>query len=144
MGKNTHVGIERGNPHWPNEKRELLQENIYIISNDAIDFDNLPNLPRIYYKTDPAHSMLIDNWWKSVFPDPPLFRMKVDNMEIAKRMTQNGLGYSIVSGKLKNTEGVPLIWTTWLLFLKESLKLTSVKAFVEFITHHYSQRNLTK
>ena len=151
--QDVHIGIIRGDHHWPNQKLELKKEHIYIISKDPFEFNNLPSMPRIFYKTDPALNMVIDNWWKSYFEEPPLYTMEVDNMEIAKKMTQNGLGYSIVPGitfeandrlnkmVLMDEKKEPITWTTWLIYLKETLKINAVREFINFITLYYNNRN---
>ncbi|MGO4890001.1 LysR family transcriptional regulator [Anaerobacillus sp. MEB173] len=145
----THIGIVRGNHHWSDQKIILDEEKVCAISNNKINIELLPEIPRIDYNTDPALIMLIDNWWKENFSKPPKVMMMVDNMEIAKRMAANGLGYTIVpdivleandnffSYNLKDPNGQDLKWITWVLFRKEYLNLSTVKEFVKFIKSNY-------
>ncbi|WP_201004007.1 LysR family transcriptional regulator [Paenibacillus glycanilyticus] len=143
----VHIGIVRGDHHWSEEKKVLEQEEICIISDKKIiDLNQLPQLPRINYKTDPALNMIIDTWWKGHFNKPPDVSMMVENMEIAKRMVMNGLGYAIVPSivfekgeqlnciHLLDKKDNPILWTTWMLYRKEFLELSTVKAFVSFIS----------
>ncbi|WP_248930756.1 substrate-binding domain-containing protein [Paenibacillus hamazuiensis] len=127
----------------------LCKEPILVISNDKIDLSDLPSLPRIDYQPDPALIMLIDNWWKAKFPTPPRVSMKVDHMEIAKKMVASGLGYSILPGivledhdrfhtiHLMTRDGEPLMWPTWLLYRKQFLQISMVRAFVKFMTESF-------
>ncbi|MBO1511494.1 LysR family transcriptional regulator [Metabacillus bambusae] len=149
--QDSHIGIVRGNHHWPYEKKIITEENICVISNKEIDIKDLPTMRRICYNTDPALNMVIDNWWKDNFSTPPLVTMNVDNMEIAKRMASNDLGYSIVPSiiledhdklfriNLTNDKGEYIKWTTWILYRKEFLSLSMVKEFVDFITNYFDE-----
>ncbi|MEN1969571.1 LysR family transcriptional regulator [Lentibacillus sp. N15] len=144
-----HVGIVRGDHHWSGEKHILTKENISIISEHPIDVNQLPKLSRIDYQTDPTLIMAIDNWWKDSFSEPPKITMKVDNMEIAKRMITAGLGYTIVPNivleendqfytyDLKDEENQPIKWTTWILYRKEALNLSAVSEFAKFVKKYY-------
>lgn len=144
-----HIGIVRGNHHWSDEKIIVSEESIYLISNQKLNLDNLPIIPRINYETDSALTMLFDNWWRDNYSKPPKVSMMVDNMEIAKKMVSAGLGYTIVPGivlkdeeyhfvhELKNKQNQNLKWITWVLFRKEYLELSTVKAFVEFLKNNY-------
>ncbi|WP_345740839.1 LysR substrate-binding domain-containing protein [Metabacillus endolithicus] len=149
--QDSHIGIVRGDHHWPYEKEIISEENICIISNSEIDIKDLPTMRRICYNTDPALNMVIDNWWKDNYSTPPLVTMNVDNMEIAKRMATNDLGYSIVPSiileehdklfkmNLTNHNGENIKWTTWILYRKEFLTLSMVKEFVDFITDYFDE-----
>ncbi|MFD0587188.1 LysR family transcriptional regulator [Paenibacillus sp. GCM10027627] len=150
--QDVHIGIVRGDHHWPEEKIVLEQENICILANREIDLDDLPSLPRILYQTDPALIMTIDTWWKERYGKPPTIFMSVDNMEIAKRMIMNGLGYAIVpnilieegdelySQRLIDRSGKPVLWTTWMFYRKAFLELSAVRSFVRFLNQE-SKRN---
>lgn len=142
-----HLGIIRGNHHWSDEKHELFKESITIISLKEIDLQTLAKQNRITYQTDPALNMHIDNWWRDNYKFPPKILMSVDNMEIAKKMVINGLGYAIVPKIIlndredqqlkqfdlcdKNNE--PLLWITSLLYKKDTLNLSFVRDFIKFI-----------
>ncbi|MCY8277822.1 LysR substrate-binding domain-containing protein, partial [Bacillus inaquosorum] len=65
-----------------------------------------------------------------------------DNMEVAKKLVMKGIGYAIVPSTvledrdslhtivLKDKEGNPLMWRTWMLYLKDNLNLSMVNEFV--------------
>ncbi|MEH7492100.1 LysR family transcriptional regulator [Neobacillus niacini] len=147
--QDAHIGIVRGDHHWPNEKAIISEEYLCVVSNEEIDVNDLPNLKRIGYNTDPSLNMVIDNWWRDHFKSPPKFTMQVDNMEIAKRMANSGLGYSIVPSIileehdhlhkiiLTSSTGKPILWTTWILYREEFLQLGMVKKFVEFLKEYH-------
>ncbi len=145
----AHLGIVRGEHSWPGEAVTLTQENIAILSSEKINLKDLPSMRRISYKTDPTLEMVIDNWWKDNFSTPPISNMNVDNVEIAKRMVFNGLGYCIAPSIvleendklhkifLNDTTGSPIIWNTRILYQEELLELDMVNEFVTFIQEYH-------
>ncbi|MGE7906810.1 LysR family transcriptional regulator [Peribacillus sp. NPDC094092] len=147
--QDAHIGIVRGEHNWPSNNITFSEENITILSSQEIDLTELPAMRRISYKTDPTLEMVIDNWWKDNFSTPPISNMNVDNVEIAKRMVLNGLGYciapSIVLEKndklhkisLNDANGSPIVWKTRILYREELLELGMVKEFVHFIQEYH-------
>ena len=147
--QDAHIGIVRGEHNWPSNNITFSEENITILSSQEIDLADLPSMRRISYKTDPTLEMVIDNWWKDNFSKPPISNMNVDNVEIAKRMVLNGLGYciapSIVLEKndrlhkifLSDSTGSPIEWKTRILYREELLELGMVKEFVHFIQEYH-------
>lgn len=145
----AHIGIVRGNHSSSSKVVTITDENIAILSSKEIDLKDLPSLRRISYKTDSTLEMVIDNWWKANFSTPPISNMNVDNVEIAKRMVLNELGYciapSIVLEKndqlqkifLNDSTGMPITWETRILYREELLKLSMVREFVQFIQRYY-------
>lgn len=153
--QDAHIGIVRGEHSWPGEQILITEENITILSTQEIDLKNLPSMRRIRYKTDPTLEMVINNWWKENFSTPPLSTMNVDNVEIAKRMALNGLGYCIAPGIalekndslnkmfLFNANGSPILWKTRILFREELLELAMVREFVNFIQEYHRNSSET-
>lgn len=152
--QDAHIGIVRGDHSWPGKKVTITEENIAILSSQEIDLTELPTMRRISYKTDPTLEMVIDNWWKDNFSTPPISNMNVDNVEIAKRMVLNGLGYCIAPGivlekndklhkiLLNDTNNSPFVWKTRILYREELLELAMVREFVHFIQEYH--RNYSK
>ncbi|MFP3728997.1 LysR family transcriptional regulator [Priestia filamentosa] len=147
--QDSHIGIVRGEHSWPGKVVTLMQENIAILSSKKVNLEDLPSMRRISYKTDPTLEMVIDNWWKDNFSTPPISHMNVDNVEIAKRMVFNGLGYCIAPSivledndelykiPLKDSKESPIIWNTRILYREELLELEMVKEFVHFIQEYH-------
>lgn len=141
----SHIGFIRGDYNWPDEKYLLFEEDLCIVSKDEINLDNLPNLPRIDYRTDQLYKQLTENWWTEHYSQPPYVAMSVDQGDTCKEMVLNGLGYAIMPSLflhnekdihkiyLKDKDGNKITQKTWIFFYEESLKLNVVKAFVRFI-----------
>ncbi|TVY07103.1 LysR family transcriptional regulator [Paenibacillus cremeus] len=152
-----HVGIVRGTFNWVDQKYLINEEPFYLISNDEIHLEKLPELPRINYRSDtpPMNKFgykpdtllmeAIDGWWKDHFEVPPLITMNVNNYETCKQLVQHGLGYSIVPEiclkpqdrffkyQMLFKNGQPLVRKTWLIYKESALELNLVKEFVQYI-----------
>ncbi|CAH8707898.1 LysR family transcriptional regulator [Paenibacillus thiaminolyticus] len=143
--QHVHIGMIRGDYDWPDEKHLMMEENICIVSKHEIRLQDLPSLPRINYKTEPSLQNTIDLWWKERYSLPPNIAMKVDKMETGKEMVLNGLGYAILPTivlggqedlykiNLTTQHGEPWKRKSWMIYRKESLNLTLIKEFVDFM-----------
>ncbi|MEW9670537.1 LysR family transcriptional regulator [Ammoniphilus sp. 3BR4] len=143
--QDVHIGFVRGDYNWSEEKHLIMAENIWIVSQKEISLDELPNLPRIIYKTDLSLENVFDSWWKETFSKPPSITMEVDHMETCREMVLSGFGYAILPDivlnenenlnkiQLRNKHGEPILRKSWMIYRKESLQITLIKAFVDFI-----------
>ncbi|WP_374017506.1 LysR family transcriptional regulator [Paenibacillus thiaminolyticus] len=143
--QHVHIGMIRGDYDWPDEKHLMMEENICIVSKYEIRLQDLPSLPRINYKTEPSLQNTIDLWWKERYSLPPNIAMEVDKMETGKEMVLNGLGYAILPTivlggqedlykiNLTTQHGEPWKRKSWMIYRKESLNLTLIKEFVDFM-----------
>lgn len=140
-----HVAFLRENLEWNHFKSLLSKENIYLVSNEPIETSNLPNLPRINYKTNQSLKTSLDFWWSQNFQKPPIITMEVDNAEVCIEFVRAGLGYAILTelGLTKEKEicRVPLIdkdhkplqRETWIYGSKEANNFFTVEVFLNFI-----------
>ncbi|WKA48412.1 LysR family transcriptional regulator [Geobacillus zalihae] len=141
----VHVAFIRGEYNWPDQKHLLFEENICIASKQEVDLEQLPQLPRIDYKTDVLYRQLVDNWWAERYIHPPYIAMVVDQGDTCKEMVANGLGYAIMPSLfLENVKGLhkicltdkkgrPLTQKTWMMYHQDSLTLNVVNAFVDVV-----------
>jgi DNA-binding transcriptional LysR family regulator len=144
--KDIHIAFVRGEYTWIEQKHLLFEDQLCVASKEEIDISNLPNLPRIDYKTDNLLKSIVDHWWIENFTRPPMVTMEVDQVDTCKEMVVNGLGYAIMPGMiLKGNEEIhkvyitdkennPLIRNTWMLYHNESLEVNVINAFVSFIS----------
>ncbi|WP_299092603.1 LysR family transcriptional regulator [uncultured Metabacillus sp.] len=144
----VQLGILRGNYEWYRKRTLLHKEKLCLISKKEIDIGNLPALPFINYKTDNTLKALINGWWHDRFSEPPFIMMETDRLETCKEMVKNDLGIAIVpqiclqpSDNLQIKElfynnGEPVFRSTWLMYNQDSLKLSTVKNFIDFLNEH--------
>src|SRR5699024_11303904 len=69
---------------WSYYKKNISSSRISIFSKTPIDFFQLPNLPRINYKTNPSLQTIIEKWWKNNFNTPSNIIMQADNSETCR------------------------------------------------------------
>ncbi|TCP17905.1 DNA-binding transcriptional LysR family regulator [Scopulibacillus darangshiensis] len=146
-----HIAIMRGDRHWDERKWLLSEESLLAASKEPITIENLPNLARIYYKTDSSLKALVDNWWKETFQKPVKITMAVDNLETCKEMVKKGLGYAILPGTCLNDEKdlytYPLYYSddhpvkrkTWVCCRNSSMNFAAVAAFFDFFKAYNHQ-----
>jgi len=147
------VAILRGDHFWPEEKHMLQEEHICLTSRSEINFDDLPQLPRINYGTDSSLHEMLENWWHEIFPCPPNITMEVDSMDTCRQMVLHGLGWAILpfiglkehdslyTQKLHWRDGTPVLRRTWMLYRNSSLELSAVHAFIDYIKKYYDMKN---
>lgn len=141
----VHIGFIRGEYGWPDQKKLLFDEKLCIASKNNINLKDLPQMPRIDYRTDALYKQLVENWWAERFLQPPSIAMVVDQGDTCKEMVVNGLGYAIMPSlfleneenvnkiDLMDKDGKPIIQKTSMLYHLESLELNVVRAFVQLI-----------
>ncbi|MGX9133277.1 LysR family transcriptional regulator [Rummeliibacillus sp. JY-2-4R] len=144
----VQLGIMRGNYEWYGKKTLLHKEKLCLISKRSIDMENLPELPFINYKTDNSLKALITSWWHDRYSEPPFIMMETDRLETCKEMVKNDLGIAIVpqiclqpSDNLQTYElfyndGEPVYRYTWLMYNLDSLQLSTVKNFINFLNEN--------
>lgn len=144
----AHLGIIRGNSNWQGNQLLLNEEKICIVSNTIIDLQQLPQLPRINYKTDISLKNTIENWWNQTYIVPPKITMETDRSDTCKQMILNGLGYSILPEiciqkddplytiPITIKENNYVVRQTWLIYRDSSLELKHVKAFTTFLKEY--------
>ncbi|WNS77991.1 LysR family transcriptional regulator [Domibacillus sp. DTU_2020_1001157_1_SI_ALB_TIR_016] len=141
----VQLGILRGNYEWYGIKTLLHKERLCLISKEEVDLEDLPELPFINYKTDSSLKNLMNGWWHDRFPDPPRVTMENDRQETCKEMVKQGLGVSILpeiclqpsdnlhTYGLSFKNGEPVLRNTWLMYSQDALRLSTVKAFIDFL-----------
>jgi DNA-binding transcriptional LysR family regulator len=151
-----YVGIVRGNTDWPDEKITLFRENISIISKEPIDFNQLPYLPRIVFKTDVELQGMFDRWWQQNYKVPPNISMRLDNIESTTKLVLNGLGYAILPSigirefkddlyiyPIKDEHGNELFRETHVIFKQSSSEFSIVSLFIDFLKDYFNEEHLS-
>lgn len=150
MKEEVSIAIIRGDYHWPEEKLLIFEEPLCLVSNQPIDFMELPHKPQINYLTDSSLKPLVEEWWRESFSHPPLVTMDVDSMDTCRQLVLNGLGWAILpkiglgqhnslyTKELHWRNGTPIYRRTWMMYPTASLELSTVRSFVEYTKKYYN------
>ncbi len=143
------VAILRGSYPWTGNRILIQEEPICLVNKEPITFEELPKHPRISYLTDQPLLRSIEAWIKENFKNPLPVTMQLDSMDTCRQFVLNGLGWSILpymglSGaddvftqRITFKDGTPLTRKTEMLYHKEAMNLSAVKAFIYFLTERY-------
>jgi len=140
----AHVGFVSVDYGGCKQPHMLYEEPICIASAEPFELADLPNLPRIDYKSDYLLKTQLDKWWRENFTQPPMLSMMVDKLENSKEMVRHGLGYALLPSRIvhdsglhkliiQDKQGTPIMRKTWMISNEASLELPLVKLFVDFI-----------
>ncbi len=144
-----HICIVRGDHKWSEEKRLLWEDSLCLFSKRDVNMEFLPSYPYIHYRTDPVLQTVLDDWWFAHFNKPPMVTIETDAMDTALKMVQKDLGFTFLSKScsqdapnvkvipLLGTDKKPLLRQTWMYYRKNYALLSSVKAFVDFMSEKY-------
>ncbi|WP_229671880.1 LysR family transcriptional regulator [Lentibacillus kapialis] len=145
LNHDIHICFIKGDYNWNDEKELLYEEEVCIASPWEFNWSELPKLPRIDYRTDGKMKSIADNWWYSNYKEHPNINIQVNQVETAKEMIINNLGYAIMANlvvrpyphliikNLHQPTGELITRKTWMYYHENSLQMNIVKAFVQFI-----------
>lgn len=145
--KDIHIGFVRSDYTWGDRKLLLMEEPVCIVSKHKIDFHQLPRQPRINYRSELIAKIMLDNWWREHFIDPPTIVMDVENVASCRKMVLHGLGYALLTRMIVENDdlfkinlfhksGEPVLRRTWMYYHEDLLKLPIVNAFVELVSNY--------
>jgi DNA-binding transcriptional LysR family regulator len=143
--RDVHVGFVLDVLEWEDERYRLFDDPLALVSTSEIKLDELPDLPRIEFRTNPSNKAVIDRWWEAHFDRPPRVSMIVDILDTCHEMVRHGLGYAILPKiivkddpllhieELRDSEGKPLLRTGWMVYSSKAFELPIVERFVDFV-----------
>lgn len=141
----VHVGFVRVEHVWMEGREELFSEPLQVVSTEPVVLSNLPEYPRIVYRTGPTNQFLIDKWWRETYSVPPWNSMEVGKVGTCREMVLQGLGYAIVPAlvlqdhcqlsryTLSDKNGQPIVRKTWMIYKNDAVDLKIVAAFLDFV-----------
>ncbi|HXP97687.1 MAG TPA: LysR substrate-binding domain-containing protein, partial [Telmatospirillum sp.] len=141
-----HIGFIRGDTEKLFEKELIGVEQAYLVNKKKIELEELPNTPQITYLKDPFSYKLLDGWWHSHFPSPPLIGMHANHGDTCLEMIATGLGYGIFLSPdfisqetdlfrtpLFYKDGAPLTRNSWIIWQKEFSEIPLVRNFLDYM-----------
>lgn len=143
--RDAHLGFVLDALEWEDERYRLFDDPLSIVSTSEINLEELPDLPRIEFRTNPSNKSVIDRWWESHFDRPPRVSLIVDILDTCHEMVRHGLGYAILPTiivkddpllkrqEMRDGEGKPLLRSGWMVYGAKAFELPIVERFVEFV-----------
>lgn len=149
------VAFARGDYAGSGNFVKLLEEPYCLVYHKEVSPEELVNLPFLNYISDPTISLAIQKWFSDYLPEIPKPAMELDSMATCRHFVREGLGWTILPymglGSCKESgvyikpiifkNGEELSRESYMFYDEESLKLTSVKIFIDFVKEYYANRN---
>ena len=135
-----HAAVVRGEYSWDGERVKLSTEPICLIRSRENADKPLSSLRYISRYTDNNH-MTLQTKWLIEHNLNPESTLNVDTLSTVVKLTQRGIGWSIVPGICLDTftgireplyfeDGTPLVRNTYLLYRKRDFALPQLREFV--------------
>lgn len=83
--------------HWRDSKRLADIDDNWMVSQQPLDLQLLPQLPQIRINHGGHITHMIERWWNANFTLAPRVAMQVDKLEVCLAMVERGFVYAIVS-----------------------------------------------
>lgn len=151
------VGFIRGDYDGPVYQTLVGQNQAYLVTKDPVDFEELPAMQRIAYKTNDRTLELLDDWWKDRFSAEVPTGMTVGYIDFAWQLIYKGLGYTccflpdnfqneygLCLTPLEKLDGTKVIRNTWFVYSKNKRISRTLEEFINYIEKECSIRSTTE
>lgn len=140
------VGFIRGDYEGAVNKVLIAQNQAYLITKEKVEFDQLPNLQRIAYRTNDRTMELLNEWWQDRYDTAAPSGMEVGFIDFAWQLISKGLGYTscflpnnfvnefnLCLTPLTKKDGTPVIRNTWFIYPKNKKKSKILEDFIHYV-----------
>ena len=144
--KELDVSFVRGDITTALEKKLLSKDQIYVISKQPLDIQELPQIPQIAYTKETSIIKATNRWWKERFKEPPLVHFRVHSGDACLQMVKHDLGYGIFSDShyynpqdnlyafpLEYLDGSKFSRKSWIVYDKDDLHNLLLSHFIDFV-----------
>lgn len=146
LDKSIDVAFIRGDYEGEINQTLLGRSTAYLVTQDPVDLNDLPNMQGIDYKTNDRTKELIDGWWNDQFHIERPSEMMIGYIDVAWQLIHKGMGYTLCFlpegfvneydlclTPLTYTDGRPVQRNTWFLYTKEKRIAKNVEDFIQYI-----------
>jgi DNA-binding transcriptional LysR family regulator len=147
------VGFIRGDYEGAVNKVLIAQNQAYLITREKVDFDQLPHLQRIAYRTNDRTKELLNEWWQDRFDTAAPSGMEVGFIDFAWQLISKGLGYTscflpnnfanennLCLTPLTKRDGSPVIRNTWFIYPKNKRRSKMLEDFIHYVEREIAIR----
>lgn len=144
------VGFIRGDYEGAVNRTLIGRNQAYLVTREPVDFEKLPELSGIGYKTNDRTKELLGAWWKNYFGENPPANMVVGYIDVAWQLIHKGLGYTICFlpdnfsneynlclTPLTNRDGSGVYRNTWFVYSKNKRQSKPLEDFIRYIEEEY-------
>lgn len=151
------VGFIRGDYEGAVNRTLIAVNNAYLVTREAVEFDRLPDMQFIAYKTNDKSREILADWWNRQYGTELPTGMTVGYVDVAWQVVAKGLGYTLCFlpdnydnayglclTPLVNPDRTPVTRNTWFLYSKNK-RMTHVLAdFVDYIEQNWNRKKMVK
>ena len=144
------IGIICGDFPYLGEKTCLFEDELYVVTPKKMKLDDIGQQPLIKSYLNPMVGMLVNQWWKNHFGNPPHEAYRVRYADIAIEMVENGLGITFLFGdkwKVNQDEvqmipiydhnGEPIKRKVWMMLSERCFRSQDIMDFVSLVEEYY-------
>ena len=144
------IGIICGDFPYLGEKTCLFEDELYVVTQKGMKLDDIGQQPLIKSYLNPMVGMLVNQWWKNHFGNPPHEAYRVRYADIAIEMVENGLGITFLFGdkwKVNQDEvqmipiydhnGEPIKRKVWMMLSERCFRSQDIMDFVSLVEEYY-------
>ena len=144
------VGFIRGDYEGPVNRTLIGQNEACLVTKEPVDFEDLPKMQQIGYKTNDRTKELLDGWWKDRFGTDTPANMMVGYIDVAWQLIHKGLGYTICFlpdnfvneydlclTPLVKKDGTPVLRNTWFIYSKNKRISKVLEEFIYYIESEF-------
>lgn len=140
------VGFVRGDYDGPVNRIFLGETRAYLATKEAADFDALPGMQRLEYRTNQKTEEILAAWWRERFNTAYPAGMMVGHIDGVWKLIYEGLGcalvflpenfenrYELSLTPLCHRDGSPVTRKTWFIYPKEKRLFRELEEFIRYI-----------
>jgi DNA-binding transcriptional LysR family regulator len=127
------------------QSKHIGMQQCFAVSNSPITYEQMPQMPLIWYiRNNETYSSIV-NWWRDHFDQPLTIDTKVTNLDTALDFVEYNFGYTITFSSfihkrknfflvpLYNLDGSPFVRDVWFLYSDKTIS-ENLQKFIDFIS----------
>jgi len=146
VAREVDMGFIKGDYHGAVNQVLVEKNEASLITKEPINFDDLPQMRRIGYKTNDRSKELLDHWWHSRFSEEALQGITVEYVDHAWQLIHKGLGYTycflptdfqneynLHITPLENADGSKVTRNTWFVYPLSKTPTNTLQTFIDYV-----------
>lgn len=140
------VAFVRGDYEGPVKMGRIDEYRAYILTNEPIILEKLPNMTKIDYKISDCSQRLLEEWWNSYYNISAPVGMNAGYVDVAWQLVGKGLGYTccflpddyenrynLVLTPMDFPDGRPVVRNTWFVYKEQRNMSWELRKFIKYV-----------